>query len=424
MKRSFAMLAHLHLPAVLLWTTSLLVKAATFAFGFKVGRAGGVEALGAMASLYVVIWIVGTTTSLGMSDWAVFHAARDRARGEGPSAQLGVGHGLFLTLSGAAYLCVFAAAPLIGGVEGLAGFVRWLALAATFQHLGTYGISCLRGLGRPAAEMAANGGCAIILAAGSLWAPDLDALGPVVALSNLSYLAAGLFAAIREPNLRPALREASQVVPQATRSLAYLALGVGAYLLGNADLLLARVFLPPAEVGLLLSATVIVRGAAAGPWMLATLSLHRLEVDPSRGASLGRRLGPALGLALAVMVSGWLALPLLAWGYGVALEQIRLPAMVALGAAPLLYGAVMLVPLSALHGSRRTVTRIGAALGVTALAGALLVPALGVVGAVLAAASGQAAMLALLWRAPPLAATAEAPPPAAPEGVPEHSSPS
>ncbi|HCF59146.1 MAG TPA: hypothetical protein DFS52_14280, partial [Myxococcales bacterium] len=92
-------LARPHLPAVLLWGTGLVAKGATFVFGFKVGRCGGVEALGAMAAFYLAVWIVGSTASLGLPDWALFRAARDRARDGRPSAQLGVGHGLFLVLS-------------------------------------------------------------------------------------------------------------------------------------------------------------------------------------------------------------------------------------------------------------------------------------------------------------------------------------
>lgn len=415
-------LARLHLPAVLLWGTGLVAKLATFVFGFKVGRCGGVEALGAMAAFYLAVWIVGSTASLGLPDWAVFRAARDRARDGRPSAQLGVGHGLFLVLSGAAYLLLFAAAPALGGVSELGGFVRWLALASAFQHFGVYGISCLRGLGRPAAEMAANGGSALILLAGSLWAPGLAELGGVIAVANLSFFGAGLYAVVREPRLRPALRRASQVVPQAAGSLVYLALGLEAYLLGNADLLIARLLLSPAEVGLLQGATVVVRGASAGPWLLATLSLHRLQAagGAAPDGSNGRHLGPAVALAAAVIVGGWLVLPLIAWGYGIELSEIELPAKVALGTTPLGFAAVMLLPIAALRHSLATVVRAGAALALAALAGLLLAPALGIVGATLAGAAGQAAALIFLWRGAPAPGPGPVP---APGGVQGHTPP-
>ena len=61
--------------SVQLWSASVLQKVGLLVFSFSVGRAGGAEAVGVMAAVLALSWILNTLVMMGQPDRMVFAAA-------------------------------------------------------------------------------------------------------------------------------------------------------------------------------------------------------------------------------------------------------------------------------------------------------------------------------------------------------------
>ena len=378
-----------------LWTAVAFHKGGVFLFQFQLGRLGGTRALGVMASVLTLAWLVGTSAGLGLPDWATFKAAEDAAADRPLRREAHRAHALFVVLILSSHVGLLWLAPSLGGAVELGGFARLLVVGAGGQALGAFALSALRGQGRPALEVGIHLSGALILLVTTALARQPAQLAMGWALNGVVFGSGAFVGLIWEPGLLPEGGRMEGWWALARGSLPYLALGLLAWLLGNLDLLLGRWGCPPEDVGRLQAGTVLLRAGSAAPWILATLLLHRR----AGGCRWWGPLCIGVGLAVVIGALAWWGLPWVAWGYGVEQGILRQPTALAALCAPWLYALLAILPLAVARSLRRTLLVAGAGVMVAVLVGAVLVTTWGISGAIVAAATGQAvALLGLTLR--------------------------
>ena len=139
------------------------------------------------------------------------------------------------------------------------------------------------------------------------------------------------------------------------------------------------------EVGALQVGTMVLRAAASGAWVLATLSLHRMgQALPWRQMSVAWAV-----LALASVAGILVGLPILAWGHQLDPAQLEPSTYMAAACAPATMAAMLVLPIGAARRLPCTLRYIAVGLVVSVVAGTGLSRGLGVSGCVLAAGLGQ-----------------------------------
>ena len=371
-----------------LWVAQLTQKAAVLGFSFMVGHRLGGDGVGVMASVLALAWLGGTVAGMGLPDRAVFRGASGVMSGENRRL-----YGSFLLLvllvHGAMW---WLAGEMAGTVEPhLVAFARGLIAGAWAHCSSAVGLGWLRGAGRPKAEVWATAASAIALIAVPLLGFDL---GLAWAVSGLCMLVGAVVGNRREGLVpdRPALP--LDVLRRGTPFLAY---GLGAWLVGNMDVLFARAAHHPDDVGALQVGSMAVRGLGLVPWVAATLMLRPLAQDwarsipprPIRWAFRAACVG-ALVAALA-----WVVMPFLALGHGMTMESIHRTTWASMAVAPVLYAFVFLVPIAAQWHLGRTLKAMGIALMTSVAVGVISMDVVDVASKIVAAGIGQ--LVAVLW---------------------------
>jgi len=381
--------------SVLLWGALAAQKLGLLAFSFALGRVGGAAAVGVMAALLAVVWVASTLVGMGLPDRMTFEAAAARGRDSALPADEGRLHGTYLLSLTVLTALLVLVAPVLGGVPGpgMDSLAMGLVLGAGLQGLSAPTFCALRGLGRPRWEVLSLLLMAGMLAAGLLCS-ELAALGCLWALAGAVHMGVALVAAFRTPGLRPDWPLSPGRMLRA--GLPYLGFGVGAWLVGNVDVLLARGLYSAGEVGQLQIGTMTVRAVGTGAWVVATLSLHRL--GPGKPLPW-KRLGlVAIGLSALAGVGAWIFLPVLAWGHGLDPAEITETTWVAAMCAPATMTALLLLPLGAARHMAWTLRSIGLGLAVAGLLVWLQPLDLGVSDCIVAIAGGQAVVASgVLW---------------------------
>ncbi len=375
-----------------LWMAGGVYKLTYFGFSLKMGRLGGAEVLGVMASLFVVAWLLGTAAGLGLCDWVPFRTAEDVGRGVQPRRQIGVAHGLFLLSFSMANLLLLCLSPFLAAAPAYLVLSVLLVLGAGANGVGAFGLAALRGAGRPGVEVVVHLLASAVLAIGVMWATTPEALALSWLVAGSSHVLGGVFIVpFLEPRLRPVMVSMREIVPMVKESTFYLGLGLGSYLLGNMDLLLARAFCSTSQVGYLVVATVLIRAGSVAPWVAATLLLHRFERRWAQGRTVNPfwLLGAALVLVSIVGSINWFALPLLAIGYQLSSEDLISPARMAILCSPALFCLLSILPLAAAKNLRTTLGSMAAGLLSACLVGSWLLSPMGTNGAIIAAGLGQ-----------------------------------
>ena|GEM_PF-2241378 len=367
--------------SAVLWSGMAAQKLGLVVFSFSVGRAGGAEAVGVMAAVLAVVWVLSTLAGMGLPDRMTFVAAESVER---PMDE-GAVHSTYLIVLTLLTAALVPAASWLGGSRGgdLDHLACALVIGAGLQALSAPTLCACRGAGRPGWEVAALLPMSGILSA-SWWLPNLMELGLIWVLAGAVQFSVAIAASHRMAGLWPS-RPAS-LIRVARLSGPYLGFGVGAWLIGNVDLLMARALFAPEAVGALQVGTMVLRAAESAAWVLATLSLHRLGTAglPWRRIAL---VVCVLGIAAAAAVIG--LQPVLAWGHGLASAQIADPSQVAAGTALVAMAAMVLLPNGAARRLGWTLRVIALGLTVSVCTGALFSEVMGVSGCILAGACGK-----------------------------------
>jgi hypothetical protein len=361
-------------------------KLALLVFSFALGRAGGAPALGVMATVLALVWVLTTLAGMGLPDRMTFVAAAAKEEGGLPGPEEARLHGTYWL-----HLCVLTLvlipwAPELGGADGpgMETLACGLVLGAGLHGLAAPTFCACRGMGRPAWEGVGLVLMAIALPMG-LFLDDVASLGLLWAATGATQAVVALLAAWRTPGLGISLPASPARLLRA--GLPYLGYGVGAWLVGNVDVLLARVLNPAGPIGQLQVGTMAVRAVGSGAWVMAILSLHKLG---RRDSLPWRRLGlMGAGLSLVGGLGAWVVMPLLAWGHGLEPSEITDATRVAALCAPTTMVTMLLLPLGGARCLAWTLRCIGLGL-VTAGTLAWLGPLhLGVADCIVAAAGGQ-----------------------------------
>lgn len=371
-----------------LWLAQATHKAAVLAFSLWVGRSLGAEGVGVMASTLAMCWVVGNVAGLGLPDRSVFDGAADRRPRElyGWFLVLGVGATLFL-LTQAAWVAQHTD-------ESLVFFAQGLILGAGAQGLSAVGFGWLRGAARPTSEVWGTLAASAILFSGGA-VPEH--LGMIWAASGLCLLLSAVAGGLRDGRFIPALPRRSGLLQYLRQTWAYWALGLGAWLVGNADLLMGRALLESDDVGHLQVGTMAVRGLGLLPWVAASLMLK----DVRRRWAEGHRPSPVRWTlnvgAVGVLVAGmsWIVLPFLARGHGMTVSAVASTATASMVIAPAYFSLVLLVPLAAQWHLGRTLKAL--AMGLMAQVSVLWVLGPQPAGATLILAMGVGQLVTLMW---------------------------
>jgi O-antigen/teichoic acid export membrane protein len=179
--------------------------------------------------------------------------------------------------------------------------------------------------------------------------------------------------------------------------LPYLCFGVGAWLLGNIDILLGRFAHPPDEVGVLQVGTMAVRGLGLIPWVAATLMLRPLHEAwfEGRKPTPYRWLFMGVGLGLLVAAFALLVMPLLAQGHAVPVSSVQRSTWAACLFAPALYPMILLTPISGAWNLRGTLKAFGLGLIAACAAATQAVDMPEISSCVLVAGTGQ--LVTVMW---------------------------
>jgi hypothetical protein len=177
----------------------------------------------------------------------------------------------------------------------------------------------------------------------------------------------------------------------------YLLFGLGAWLIGNADILLARLAHPPDAVGELQVGTMAVRGLGLVPWVAATLMLRTLHLEWARGGRPRPLAWAARASGVGVLVAGlaWVFLPFLAQGHSLPVASIVHSTWAAMLIAPVLYPVILLLPIAGQWHMGQTLRAIGMGLLTQIGVGFMAVGILNVASVTLVAGVGQ--LVTLLW---------------------------
>ena len=374
-----------------LWTAQLAHKASILGFSFLVGRSLDAAGVGVMATVLALCWIVGTIAGVGMPDRAVFRGAA-----EDLTAAHRRLYGLFLGAELVAHSALFLSVELLCGTSdpALVALSQGLIVGAGAQSMSSLGLGWLRGAGRPRFEIVATVLAALVLVGGaSVGVP----LGVSWAASGCVMLAGSLAGNLVGDGITPLVPRPSDGPQMVSVGTGYLLFGLGAWLLGNVDILLARLSHTQDAVGALQVGTMPVRGLGLVPWVAATLMLHGCRRDWSRGASPRTwawvRNGTALGLLVAALA--WIAVPLLARGHGIPVAAVERSAWASMIFAPVLYATILLMPLSAQWSMGGTLRAVGMGLITQVGVGISASDQLDVSTVVVVAGLGQ--LVTLLW---------------------------
>jgi hypothetical protein len=305
-------------------------------------------------------------------------------------------HGLFLGSVAVVHLGLWWAAPILAGTEELAlvVFARGLVIGAGLQCASAVGLGWLRGTSNAQFEVIATGCAGAFLVGGALlgWS-----LGTVWALAGSCFLIGSIAGNVRLQGLVPSLPQASDGREAVRAGLPYLAFGLGAWGIGNVDILLGRLFHPPDALGALQVGTMSVRGLGLLPWVAATLMLRPLHVEWSEGG-LPRpwawmRNGAVVGVLVAVLA--WVVMPFLAQGHALPVSAIERSTWVSMVFAPVLYPLVLLMPIAAQWNLRSTLKGLGMGLITQAGVGVMAMEEVEVATCVFVGGVGQ--LVALMW---------------------------
>jgi len=337
-----------------------------------------------------VAWVVGTLAGLGLPDRVLFEAASCAGRSEDLPDREGQLHGAYVVGIVAVHGVLFQAAPLLAGVveAPLVELSRWFVVGAALQALSAYPFCARRGLGRPEIEAVTLLVAGGVLVLGMEWT-DLNALGLCWVVSCGVQAAMAVWVSWTTAGLRP--RWPAQWTDMVGTGLPWLGFGVGAWLIGNMDVLTARWIASADAVGQLQVGTMVVRAGGVLPWIVVTLSLHRLEASWRRGESVGKAkwMGWAAGLTVVIAGSAYGLMPFLARAHGLPLASIVVPTWTAVACTPFMVAALMLLPVAAARDRNGTLRSIGWAVIVGALMLLFRPLGLGVSDTIVAAASAQ-----------------------------------
>jgi hypothetical protein len=374
-----------------LWAAQMANKLAVLCFSFLVGRELGAEGLGVMASVLAVTWVGGTIAGMGLSDRAMFRGAY---------GDLTVEHrrlyGVFLLSIVAVHLLI------IWGVEWLSvtvdsqgtGFARGLVFGAGAQCMSSLGLSWLRGASRPRVEVVANILSAAVLVFGAMSGMGL---GLSWACFGTTILGVSIWGNRFEGGLEPSFPGLSDLGKMVKSGSGYLLFGLGAWWLGNVDILLGRALFSAADIGALQVGTMVVRGLGLVPWVAATLMLYSCRLDWESGIAPRRWawLAKGLGLGLLVAASSWMVVPLLARGHGIPVAVVEQPSHAVMLWAPVLYGLLFLLPLAAQWNLGGTLRAVGMGVMIQLGLGFMAVGRLDV--AVVVSVAGVGQLVTLMW---------------------------
>jgi O-antigen/teichoic acid export membrane protein len=374
-----------------LWSALGVQKAAVLVFSFFVGRQMGADALGVMASVLAVSWLVGTVAGMGLPDHALFRGASQERSAFGRRL-----HGLFVLSVWSVHLLLWFLAPVIAGTTEteLVYFSRGLILGAGAQCASALALGWLRGASQPRWETWATLLSAVVLMGGA-WAGV--SLGWVWAASGLVMFFFSMAGGLMVGGIGPQVPSIRDVAPILKAGLPYLCFGVGAWLLGNIDILLGRVAHPPEEVGVLQVGTMAVRGLGMIPWVAGTLMLQPLHEDwdaehkprPYRWAVMG------MGVGVLVAAFALLVMPLLAQGHALPVSSVERSTWVACIFAPVLYPMILLAPIAAAWNLRATLKSFGFGLIVAVGTASQALDQPEVASCVLVGGTGQ--IITLMW---------------------------
>ena len=179
--------------------------------------------------------------------------------------------------------------------------------------------------------------------------------------------------------------------------LPFLVYGLGAWWMGNMDVIIARWAHHPDDVGTLQVGTMAVRGLALVPWVAATLMLKPLAREwdkgkPPRPLRWGLR---AAGVGALVSGLAWVVMPFLAIGHHIPMGSIERTTGASMLIAPVMYAFVFLVPVAAHWHLGRTLKALGIGFMVSISVGLSAFSVVDVASKILVAGVGQ--VVALLW---------------------------
>ena len=259
-----------------LWVAQGVQKTAVLGFSFFVGRSFGSEGVGVMASVLAFAWLVGTVAGMGLPDRSVFRGAV-QARDE-HNRRL---YGSFLVLVSLAHVPMVWMAGWLGGVSEpeLESFAMGLVLGAAGHCASAVGLGWLRGAGRPGAEILSTTASGAVLIAIPLCG---GGLGLAWAVSGLC-MVVGAILGNRTDGLTPSFPALPRAVVR--DGIPFLLYGLGAWWIGNVDVLLARAAHHADDVGALQVGTMAVRGLGLIPWIAATLMLRPLALEWAQSVS-------------------------------------------------------------------------------------------------------------------------------------------
>ena len=334
-----------------LWLAQGAHKVGVFVYSLWVGQSLGPEGVGVMAATLSVCWVVGNIAGLGLPDRVLFDGAASRR----PTRL----YGWFLILGVSATGALLTQAEWVTqqADAGLTTFAHGLIVGAGAQGLSAVGFGWLRGAARPKAEIWGTLTAAGVLVLGGAFP---EHLGMVWAASGLCFFFSALLGSFVDNGLLPALPLGAGLLNFLQQTWAYWVLGLGAWLVGNTDLLMGWALLASDDLGRLQVGTMVVRGMGLIPWVAASLMLK----DVRARWSAGERPTPVLWTlkigAVGVLVSGvtWIVLPFLARGHGMTVGSVAPAATASMVIAPIYFGLVLLVPLSAQWHLGRTLRAI------------------------------------------------------------------
>ncbi|MFO0683701.1 MAG: hypothetical protein U0234_16700 [Sandaracinus sp.] len=375
--------------ASLLTLASGAHKAAMFVMRARVGQLGGAQALGAVTSVLTLTWMISALSHLGLPDHALVRAAlpdadavaRGRAR-----------HTLFLFSAGLALVLSLGLALPRASDAGLAAL---LVIGAIAQHASSVTLQTLRGAGRPGLESISLAIAATLLAAGAWLASDSRSVAASYVVSGLVFVGALALGMRTVPALRPAWPRAQAALDEVRRSLPLFVVGVTAFGLGSSDVMVSSYVLGDAAVGRLTCATMVVRTGFQVPWILGTLALARIHEAGADRARLIRAL--ALVAALLGVAAGGTAVltgELASRAFGVPLAEMDRALVVSAGLAPIVYVAVVLLPLGMALALGPTLRATLAAAAVAVLVSVVLAHTHGIEGVQIGYAIGHLVLAA------------------------------
>ncbi len=334
-----------------LWMATVLHKAAVLGFSFWVGHSLGADGVGVMAAVLAITWVVSTLAGWGLPDRSPFlGASGDRSQN---SRRL---YGLFFVLVLAAHTILLVQAEHLGGVEGAEylSLSMGLVVGSAAQSLSSVGFAWLRGAGRPRAEIASNIVAASILILGFVFDVSLGLTwgGSAVSLFVGSMLGGGL---------KPSRPLVSDIGAYFRVGTGFLIFGLGSWVLGNIDILMARLLFSAEALGELQVGTMAVRGLALAPWLAATFMLRPSRHSWEKGSHPRPWFWSSCGAFVGAVVAGiaWLAMPFLARGHAMPVASIDGIGWVSMAMAPTFYATVLLLPLAAQWHMNRTLRAVG-----------------------------------------------------------------